>query len=90
MQFKKVYLQPGMVAHAFNPSTWEADARQISELEASLVYRVSSRTARLHRETLFWDNKKRNKQTITTKQKQKQQQQQRKKYIYIVSILPSL
>ena len=26
-----------MVAHAFNPSTWEA--------EASLVYRVSSRTA---------------------------------------------
>ena len=35
----------GMVAHAFNPSTWEA--------EASLVYKVSSRTARgLHRETL--------------------------------------
>jgi hypothetical protein len=27
-----------VVAHAFNPSTWEA--------EASLVYRVSSRTAR--------------------------------------------
>jgi hypothetical protein len=26
--------------------------RQISEFEASLVYRVSSRTARLHRETL--------------------------------------
>jgi hypothetical protein len=32
-------------AHAFNPSTWEAD-RQISEFEASLIYRVSSRTAR--------------------------------------------
>jgi hypothetical protein len=27
--------------------------RRISEFEASLVYRVSSRTARLHRETLF-------------------------------------
>jgi hypothetical protein len=30
------------VAHAFNPSTWEAD-RRISEFEASLVYRMSSR-----------------------------------------------
>jgi hypothetical protein len=29
---------PGMVAHAFNLSTWEA--------EAGLVYRVSSRTVR--------------------------------------------
>ena len=34
-----------MVAHAFNPSTWEAEAGG-SEFEASLVYRVSSRTAR--------------------------------------------
>jgi hypothetical protein len=32
-----------MVAHTFNPSTWEAE---ISEFKASLVYRVSSRTAR--------------------------------------------
>jgi hypothetical protein len=31
--------------HAFNPSTWEAEAGG-SEFEASLVYRVSSRTAR--------------------------------------------
>jgi hypothetical protein len=31
-----------MVAHAFNPSTWEAEAG----FEASLVYRVTSRTAR--------------------------------------------
>ena len=34
-----------VVAHAFNPITWEAEAG-ISEFEASLVYRVSSRTAR--------------------------------------------
>jgi hypothetical protein len=35
-----------VVAHAFNPSTWEGRGRWISELETSLVYRVSSRTAR--------------------------------------------
>jgi hypothetical protein len=37
-----------VVAHAFNPSTWKAEGRgrQISEFKASLVYRVSSRTAR--------------------------------------------
>jgi hypothetical protein len=36
-----------MVAHAFNPSTREAEAgRWISEFEGSLVYKVSSRTAR--------------------------------------------
>jgi hypothetical protein len=36
-----------MVAHTFNPSTWEAEAGGwISEFKASLVYRVSSRTAR--------------------------------------------
>jgi hypothetical protein len=34
-----------VVAHVFNASTWEAEAG-ISEFEASLVYRVSSRTAR--------------------------------------------
>ena len=33
--------------HTFNPRTWEAEAgRQICEFEASLVYRVSSRTAK--------------------------------------------
>jgi hypothetical protein len=34
----KTRCMPGMVAHTFNPSTREA--------EASLVYKVSSRTAR--------------------------------------------
>jgi hypothetical protein len=37
--------RPGVVAHAFNPSTWEAEADGFLEFEASLVYRVSSRTA---------------------------------------------
>jgi hypothetical protein len=35
-----------MVAHVFNPSIQEAEAGKISEFEASLVYKVSSRTAR--------------------------------------------
>jgi hypothetical protein len=37
-----------VVAHAFNPSTWEAEAGGFlsSRPEASLVYKVSSRTAR--------------------------------------------
>jgi hypothetical protein len=34
-----------VVAHTFNPSTWDR-GRQISEFEASLVYKVSCRTAR--------------------------------------------
>jgi hypothetical protein len=38
-------VKPGVVVHAFNPSTWEAEAGEY-EFEASLVYRVSSRTAR--------------------------------------------
>jgi hypothetical protein len=32
--------------HTFNPSSQEAEAGRISEFEASLVYKVSSRTAR--------------------------------------------
>ena len=36
---------PGVVAHAFNPSTWEAEAGGFLS-EASLVYKVSSRIAR--------------------------------------------
>jgi hypothetical protein len=35
-----------VVHHTFNPSTQEAEARGISEFEASLVYISSSRTAR--------------------------------------------
>ena len=35
-----------VVVHVFNCSTSEAEAGGISEFEARLVYRVSSRTAR--------------------------------------------
>jgi hypothetical protein len=47
-----------VVAHAFNPSTREAEAG-ISEFEASLVYKVSSRTARaIQRNPVSKKNKK--------------------------------
>ena len=36
-----------IVGQVFNPSTWESEAyHRISEFQASLVYRVRSRTAR--------------------------------------------
>lgn len=38
---------PGVVAHTFSPSTWEAEAGGSLVFEASLVYRATSRTARV-------------------------------------------
>ena len=47
-----------MVVHAFNPSTWEAEGGGF-EFKASLVYRVSSRTARvIQRNPVSKKNKK--------------------------------
>jgi hypothetical protein len=49
-----------VVAHAFNPSTWEAEAGGF--LEASLVYKVSSRTAKaIQRNPVVKNNTKQNK-----------------------------
>jgi hypothetical protein len=54
--------------HAFNPSTWGGGGRGrwISEFEASLVYKVSSRTARAIKRNPVSKNQKR-KQNKTTK-----------------------
>ena len=49
--------------HAFNPST-QRQRQGISEFKASLVYRVSSRTARATQKTRF-KNTKTNKKTTT-------------------------
>jgi hypothetical protein len=54
-----------MVAHAFNPSTrkWGGGGRgrRISEFKASLVYKVSSRTARATQRNPVLENKKKKK-----------------------------
>lgn len=47
-----------VVAQAtFNPSTWWAEGSQISESEASVVYRTSSRTATATQENPFLESK---------------------------------
>ena len=46
MMIKNKMVEPGVVAHAFNPEHSGGRGRGISEFEASLVYKVSSRTAR--------------------------------------------
>jgi hypothetical protein len=55
----------GVVAHTFNPSTPEAKAGGFLEFEVSLVYKVSSRTARaIQRNPVSKkQNKTKNKQT---------------------------
>jgi hypothetical protein len=55
-----------VVAHAFNPSTWEAEAGR-SEFEDSLVYRVSSRTARAIQRNPVLKKTKKQKQNKTKK-----------------------
>jgi hypothetical protein len=53
------------VAHAFNSSTWEGRGRLISEVETSLVYKVSSaRTARGYTEKPCLGKNKRKQNSI--------------------------
>jgi hypothetical protein len=49
-----------MVAYAFNPSTWEAEAGGFL-FEASLVYKMSSKTARATQRNPVSKNKTKNK-----------------------------
>jgi hypothetical protein len=66
--FKKKKKSRAVVVHTFNPSTWEA--------EASLVYRVSSRTARATQRNLSRKKQKQKNKKQKQKQKNKKQQQQ--------------
>ena len=72
-----------MVAHACNPSTLVGRGRQISEFEASLVYRVSSRTARATQRNPASKNKQTNKQKTKKNKKSKQTNKQKDTGTYI-------
>jgi hypothetical protein len=64
-----------VVAHTFNPSKHlggRGRGRWISELEASLVYRVSSRTARATQRNPVSKNKQTNKKQTNKRKKEKQ------------------
>jgi hypothetical protein len=70
-------VKPGVVAHTFNPSTWEAEARGFrEEFEASLVYKVSSRTARTARAIQRNPGKK---EKERKKEKEKEEKKKKKK-----------
>jgi hypothetical protein len=56
--------------------------RRISEFEASLVYRVSSRTARVTQRNPVSKNKNKTKQNTT----QQQQQQPQQKRVFILGV----
>jgi hypothetical protein len=66
-----------VVAHAFNPSTLGGRGRWISEYEASLVYRVSSMTARAtQRNPVSREKKKKRKEK---KRKEKKRKEKKRK-----------
>jgi hypothetical protein len=55
-----------VVANTFNPSTLGGRGRQIFEFEASLVYKVSSRTARATQRNPVSKNQKKKKKKKST------------------------
>jgi hypothetical protein len=66
-----------VVAHAFNPSAWEAEAGGF--LSLSLVYRVSSRTARATQRNPVSKNKTKQNKTKQNKTKQNKTKQNKTK-----------
>jgi hypothetical protein len=65
---------PGVVAHAFNPSTPETGQADLREFEASLVCKKNSRSARSDqtRETLSGKLKRKTKKKKKRKERKKQ------------------
>ena len=69
----KTYHTPGVVAHTFESQHLRGRGRWISEFEASMVYRVSSRTARAIQRNSVSKIQKRNKTNKQNKHKNKKQ-----------------
>lgn len=51
-------IEQGVVAHSFNPSTGETEAKESLNFEAILVYRVSSRLVRTLQRNPVLENQK--------------------------------
>jgi hypothetical protein len=81
---KKKILSWAVVAHTFNPGIQHLGGRgrRISEFEASLAYRVSSRTNRAIQKNPVSKKQKR-KQNKQTKTKNKQKKKKKKKILQI-------
>ena len=48
-EVSKAHATLGMVAHAFNPSTWETEGGGFPSFKAGLIYRLSSWTVKAQR-----------------------------------------
>ena len=81
---KKGQESQAVVAHAFNPSTGRG--RQISEFDASLVYKVSSRTARATQRNPV-SKKQTNKKKNKTKKQQKKTTSEDKAAYFIYNFI---
>ena len=74
-----------MVAQAFNPSTWEADFW----VKASLVYKVSSREARVKKKNPLSKKKKKNqKEKQTNKQKNRTEKENTPQKSHFIEVQP--
>ena len=64
--YKKAFPKPGVVAHAFNPSTWEAEAGGFLSSRPAWSTKWVPGQPGLHRETLSQKNQKKKQKTTTT------------------------
>jgi hypothetical protein len=62
-----------------NPMNLGSRGRQISKFESSLVYKVSSRTPGLHRETLSWKKQKTKKEKERKEKRERERERERER-----------
>jgi hypothetical protein len=71
LYLKNKIMQPGgVVAHAFNPNTWEAEAGVFLSLRPAWSTKWVPGQPGLHRETLSWKNKTKHQQKCSGTKKQ--------------------
>ena len=71
-------IRPGMVVHAFDPSTW--DTEDFCEFKASLVYKASFRTARaVTQRNSVSKKKKKKREREREREREKRKEKKRRK-----------